>query len=84
MTKPAILSRITCISGLPAAVERRMLRLGAAVANAIADSLFERLSPSLTVSALPGFSERVALETPASEVARLFERLADLVGVIVE
>ena len=68
---------------MPAAVERRMPRLGAVVANAMADSLFERLSPSLTVSELPGFSERVALETPASEVARLFERFADLVGVIV-
>jgi signal transduction histidine kinase/CheY-like chemotaxis protein/HPt (histidine-containing phosphotransfer) domain-containing protein len=49
----------------------------------MADAFFGRLSPSLTVRELPGFSERVSLQTPASDVAQMFERLPDLVGVIV-
>ncbi len=49
----------------------------------MADALFGRRSPSLTVRELLGFSERVSLQTPASDVAQLFERLPDLVGAIV-
>src|SRR5579872_6407960 len=49
----------------------------------MADALFGRLSPSLTVRELPGFSERVSLQDPASDVAQLFERSPDLVGAIV-
>jgi signal transduction histidine kinase/DNA-binding NarL/FixJ family response regulator/HPt (histidine-containing phosphotransfer) domain-containing protein len=57
--------------------------LTVAVGNIMADALFGRPRPSLTVRELPGFSERVSLQTPASEVAQLFERLPDLVGAIV-
>ena len=49
----------------------------------MADASFGRPSPSLTVRELPGFSERVSLQTPASDVAQLFERSPDLVGAIV-
>jgi signal transduction histidine kinase/DNA-binding NarL/FixJ family response regulator/HPt (histidine-containing phosphotransfer) domain-containing protein len=52
-------------------------------ANAMADALFGRLNPSLTVRELPGSGERVSLQTPASDVAQLFERSPDLVGAIV-
>ena len=37
----------------------------------------------MTVRDLPGFSERVSLQAPASDVAQLFERSPDLVGAIV-
>jgi signal transduction histidine kinase/AmiR/NasT family two-component response regulator/HPt (histidine-containing phosphotransfer) domain-containing protein len=57
--------------------------LTAAVGDVMADALFGRPSPSLTVRDLPGFSERVSLQTPASDVAQLFERSPDLVGAIV-
>src|SRR5579863_9024566 len=60
-----------------------MPRFGVSVTDAMADSLFERLHPSLTVSELPGSEVHVWLDTPAHEVARLFEDEADLVGVIV-
>jgi signal transduction histidine kinase/HPt (histidine-containing phosphotransfer) domain-containing protein/ActR/RegA family two-component response regulator len=53
------------------------------VTDAMADSLFERLSPSLTVCELPGSDAHVTLDTPAHEVARLFEDSSELVGVIV-
>jgi signal transduction histidine kinase/DNA-binding response OmpR family regulator len=49
----------------------------------MADAFFGRPSPSLTVRELSGFSERVSLQTPASDVAQLFERSPDLVGAIV-
>jgi hypothetical protein len=49
----------------------------------MADGLFDRLSPSLTVCELPGSDERVSLHALANEVARLFEQSPDSVGVIV-
>ena len=57
--------------------------LTVAVGNIMADALFGRPRPSLTVRELPGFSERVSLQAPASEVAQLFASLPDLVGAIV-
>jgi signal transduction histidine kinase/DNA-binding response OmpR family regulator len=60
-----------------------MPHCGVSVTDAMADSLFERLSPSLTVGELPGSDEHVSLDTAAYEVARLFEEAAQLVGVIV-
>ena len=47
------------------------------------ESLSQRLSPSLTVRELPAADEHVSLDTPAQEIARLFEDRAELVGVIV-
>jgi signal transduction histidine kinase/CheY-like chemotaxis protein/HPt (histidine-containing phosphotransfer) domain-containing protein len=60
-----------------------MPQCNVSVTDAMADSLFERLSPSLSVCELPGSDAHVTLDTPAHEVARLFEDAPELVGVIV-